>query len=280
MIVDFHTHVFPDTLAQKALTRLVQSLRHQEPNSDPDAPYTDATVSGLTASSKAAGIDLSVVMPVATAPRSSVTLNHFAAQVNRMDRLRSFGSVHHNSPDALDELAHIKELGLGGIKLHPEYQGCYADDANTIAVVRRAAELDLCVLFHAGSDIGLPPPVHGTPAHFVRLRENVPDATIILAHMGAFRMWEEAEDLYSGMGFYVDTSFSLEIHPEQHERFAGMIRAIGADHVLFGTDSPWADQAYTLQYARRFLEKYSFTQQECDAILGGNAAKLLGIHCK
>lgn len=277
MIIDFHAHIFPDSLAKAALSRLVENLRRYEPNCDPNAPYTDATASGLADSQGAAGIDISVIMPIATSTKPSPTLNNFAARINRMSEFCSFGSVHPKSPDALHELERIRELGLRGIKLHPEYQGCYADDKDTVSVVRRAGELGLYVLFHSGSDIGMPPPTHGAPEHFVRLRQAAPDTKIILAHMGAFRMWEAAERLFPDMGFYIDTSFSLEVYPEQHERFAHLIRIIGTDHVLFGTDSPWADRTYSLRVARDFLKKHRFTQHECDAILGGNAAALLGI---
>lgn len=277
MVIDFHTHIFPDSLAKKALEKLTMNLRSQEPDSDPNAPYTDATAAGLAASAKAAGIDICVVMPIATSPKPSGTLNSFAAQVDKLPGLRSFGSVHPNFEGALAELETIKELGLRGIKLHPEYQGCNPDSNETVALVRRAAELDLWVLFHAGVDIGLPGPVHGTPARFARLREAVPEAKIILAHMGGFRMWQEAEEVYKDSGFYIDTSFCLDVHPEEWERFARLIRQIGTDRVLFGSDSPWADQKTTLQLTLRFLNQYGFTKQECDAILGGNAAKILGL---
>lgn len=277
MVIDFHTHIFPDSLAKKALEKLIQNLRSQEPDADPNAPYTDATAAGLAASAKAAGIDICVVMPIATSPKPSLTLNNFAAQVDKLPGLRSFGSVHPNYDGALEELEIIKELGLRGIKLHPEYQGSNPDSNETIELVRKAAELDLWVLFHAGVDIGLPAPVHGTPARFARLREAVPEAKIILAHMGGFRMWQEVEDAYKSLSFYIDTSFSLDVHPEEGDRFARIIRLIGANHVLFGSDSPWADQKKALQLTGSFLSQHGFTKQECDAILGGNAAKVLGL---
>jgi predicted TIM-barrel fold metal-dependent hydrolase len=278
LVIDIHAHIFPDQLAKRALDRLVQNLHDQEPDIDPNAPYTDATAAGLTKSAKSAGVDISVIMPIATSAKSSQTLNSFAAYVDKLPGLRSFGSVHPNYPDALKELETVKSLGLRGIKLHPEYQQSYPDSPETIALVRRAAELDLWVLFHAGADIGLPPPVHGTPARFARLCSAVPDAKIILAHMGGFRMWEEAESIYINSRVYLDTSFSLDIHPEESERFARLIRQIGTDRVLFGTDSPWADQKTVLQLVRSFLSQHNFTQLECDAILGKNAARILGLN--
>lgn len=277
LIIDFHTHIFPDPLAKKALDLLTKSLREQEPDVDPNVPYTDGTAAGLSKSAKASGIDISVVMPIATSAKSSMTINSFASQVDKMPGLRSFGSVHPNYTGALGELETIKQLGLCGIKLHPEYQNILPDSPNTVAVIKRAAELGLWVLFHAGADIGLPPPVHGTPARFAQLKSAVPDAKIILAHMGGFRMWKEAEQVFRGMDIFIETSFSLDIHPEEEEHFLGLIRQIGTDRVLFGTDSPWADQKTVLQTVQGFLSENGFTKTESEAILGGNAAKILGL---
>lgn len=275
MIIDFHTHLFPDALAPRALAQLVQNLHENNRKPDPHAPYTQGTAESLTASARRAGIGLCVVMPIATSPHPTRTINDFAALIDRTPGLRSFGSVHPDSPDALAELERLALLGLKGIKLHPEYQECFADAPNTVAVVRRAAELGLWVLFHAGEDFGKPPPVHGTPEHFVRLRDAVPDARIILAHMGALKQWEQAENLYAGGDFYVDTSYSVAVCPEEWERFARCIRRLGTDHVLFGSDSPWANQDFTLRRVRTFLSEYQFTEAETAAMLGGNAARIL-----
>lgn len=277
LIIDIHTHLFPDALAEKALKRLVQNLQDYDPYYNPSAPYTDATMSGLAASAEAAGIDVCVVMPIATSPRPSSTLNDFATKVNSMPKFRSFGSVHPKSHDALHELERIRELGIRGIKLHPEYQKCYVDGAETVAVVRHAAQLGMWVLFHAGADAGMPPPVHGAPEHFARLRDAAPDAKIILAHMGAYRLWHQAVSLYRGLGFYADTSYSIDVHPEEQEIFAELIRILGADHVMFGTDSPWACQTTALKATKAFLSKYGFTANECSDILGGNAVRILDI---
>lgn len=277
MRIDFHTHIFPDAIAEKALRQLTENTRRFEAIYGVSEPYTDATADGLLASSKAAGLDLSVVMPIATSPHPSSTINNFAAQIDKLSGLRSFGSVHPRNPDALQELERVKELGLRGIKLHPEYQGCYADEPVMVAVVKKAAECGLWILFHAGKDVGMPLPVHCAPEHVARLREAVPDAHIILAHMGGFCLWEEAERILPELDVYVDTSYCFPKYPEQWERFARLIRALGISHVLFGTDSPWSDQSETVHVMQKFFDEYRFTKAECDAIFGGNAAKILGI---
>jgi len=276
MRIDFHTHAFPDKIAAGALAHLRENTRTYESLYGSAHAHTDATLAGLTASSRAAGLDISLVLPIATSPKPSETLNNFAAFTDKQPGLRSFGSVHPLNPQAQAEVHRIRELGLRGIKLHPEYQNCYADSPEVIAVVRAAAECGLAVIFHAGADIGMPPPVHCTPEHVARLCGAVPDAHIILAHMGGYRMWDEVLRRLPDLPVDIDMSFCLPNHPEAHDLFARIIRRIGVTHVLFGSDSPWADQKTALEAACAFLTHYGFSPEEQDAILGGNAARILG----
>ena len=150
------------------------------------------------------------------------------------------------------------------------------DDPEGIAVVRAAADLGLWVVFHAGADIGMPPPIHCTPERVIRLRKAVPEAKIILAHLGGFLLWGEVLPVLKEMDVWLDTSYSLQ-YREPHPLFAQIIRSNGPDRVLFGTDSPWADQTAAVAETLAFLDAYGFSQEEKAAIMGGNAARILGI---
>ena len=70
MIIDFHTHTFPDNIAEKALKKLSDSSRA--------VPYTKGTASSRFESMKKAGIDLSVNLPVATKAHQVVEINNIA----------------------------------------------------------------------------------------------------------------------------------------------------------------------------------------------------------
>ncbi len=277
MIIDAHAHAFPSKIAAGALKSLTDNARRYAHIYGDAQAHTDATVEGLAASSQRAGIDISLVLPIATSAKPSHTLNDFAAATDKRPGLRSFGSVHPENPDAQAEVFRIRELGLKGIKLHPEYQDCYVDEEPTINVVRAAAENGLWVVFHAGADIGKPPPFHCTPERVCRLRQAVPDANMILAHMGGYRMWEDVLAHLRDMDVVLDTCYCLPNHPDQHDLFAALIRENGTDRVLFGTDSPWADQEQTLRITRDFLSSHRFTGAETAAIMGGNAARILGV---
>ena len=280
MIIDIHTHTFPDKIAAATLDKL-KHLSHT-------IPFTDGTAAGLAASMARAGVDRSVVMPVATSPRQVPHVNDASARMNELGAqtgVLSFGCMHPDFDGWKEELARVRDLGLKGIKLHPQYQDTDFDDPRYLRILDRCGELGLVVLTHAGLDIGMPGKDNCAPEMVARVLEQVGPVKLVLAHMGGWRQWGRVEALLPGTGVYLDTSFSLgEITPldDGHYRpgdlplldeaaFLRMVRRFGPDRILFGTDSPWDDQETALARLRALpLEK-----SELDAILGGNARKLL-----
>ena len=281
MIIDFHTHIFPDSIAPAAIQKL-QAASHTR-------PFTDGTASQLRNSMAAAGVQYSLVLPVATHPRQVVHVNDASIRLNDQGAetgVYSFGCMHPDFEDAPAELLRLARAGVRGVKLHPVYQGVDFDDPRYLRILEACASLGLMVLIHAGKDVGFPGVEHASPRMILRAVQAVPGVTLILAHMGGWRDWDEAEDLLSGRGLYIDTSFSLgEMTPNgdghyktredlqllSESRFVRLIRAFGADHTLFGTDCPWGDQAAE---ARR-IQTLPLTEEEKQAILYKNAARLL-----
>lgn len=248
MVIDIHTHTFPDKLAAPTIRKL-QGACHTR-------AFTDATNAGLAASMARAGIDSSVVLPVATNPHQVAHVNESAAQINARGRgtgIYSFGCIHPDCPDPRGELARIAALGLKGIKLHPAYQATRFDDIRYLRILDRAGELGLVVLTHAGIDIGIPAPTYCDPEMVLRALEQVGPVTLILAHMGGWRQWDQVEALLPQSSVLLDTAFSygdltpLEGHPfsedqlhmMEQEQFVRFVRKFGAQRLLFGTDSPW-----------------------------------------
>ncbi|MBR4446634.1 MAG: amidohydrolase family protein [Solobacterium sp.] len=281
MIIDFHTHTFPDRMAKQTVEMLGHVARIE--------PQTDATVGGLLASSVQAGIDLSVILPVATKPKQVHTINTVAADVNSRYQgqgVLSIGGIHPFCEEWEAELEHAAEMGLKGIKVHPVYQGADIDSPAYVRILKKAAELGLFVITHAGDDIGYPGVVHCSPEMCRHVTELVPDLTFVLAHMGGWWNWERVIPVLKDTNVYLDTAFSLEpIHTEEGkwpagephmlktEEFMEIVRAFGADRILFGTDCPWANQS---DYIRTF-EGLPLTSDERRKIMGENAKKLLGI---
>ena len=184
MIIDIHTHTFPDKIAAATVNKLGDAA-HLE-------PCTDASRDGLVSSMEKAGIDLSVILPVATKPSQVEKINTRAAQTNALykGKLFSLGGIHPAYENWYEELGRVKELGLKGIKIHPVYQGADIDSEPFMNILKRCAELGLSVITHAGDDIGFPGVVHCSPEMCLRVKEEIPDLKLILAHMGGWQNWD------------------------------------------------------------------------------------------
>ncbi len=278
MIIDFHTHTFPEKIAASAIDK----LKHNSHT----IPFSSGTAQGLKESMKRAGVDLSVVMPVATNPVKAAHMND-ASLRETGGGLLYFGAIHPDTPDAMKEMGRIAALGFRGIKLHPVYQGVDIDDVRSLRILDKAGELGLIVTMHAGEDIGFPGVVRCSPEMTRHALDEVGPVKLVCAHMGGWRDWERVADCLAPTSAMLDTAFSLGditpleadyYTPEQirmlgAEAFCALVRAFGSERVLFGSDSPWADQGESLAAIRAL----PLEDREKDAILGKNAARLLGI---
>ncbi len=268
MIIDFHTHAFPEKIASRTIDALISNVARI--SDYPMTNHTDGTASGLLEVERRAGVELSVVLPIVTNPKHTETVNRVAKETNEANGgLYSFGSLHPSDTQALAWVDRLAQDGFKGIKLHPEFQGVYADEA--IEIYRRAAKYGMTVVLHAGRDIGYPPPVKTTPDMLLRVIDRVPDLKLVAAHLGGWMMWEEVAEKLVGTPIYFDSAFISDFIDRDLAR--DIINAHGADKVLFGSDAPWEDPAHTLE----FLRSLGFEEEKLEKICGKNAAGLLGI---
>jgi len=277
-MIDFHTHTFPGKIAAAAIDKL-QKASHA-------AAHTDGTVEGLKASMARAGIDCSVLLPVATNPVKVGHMNDLSIGMNGREGLVWFGCMHPDTEDWHGELGRIAAAGLKGIKLHPVYQGVDIDDARNLRILERAGELGLIVVMHAGDDIGFPGVKRCSPGMIRSALRRVGPVKLVCAHMGGWRNWQEVAEHLLDTSVLLDTAFSLgainpiDGHYAPHELpmlpdedFLCLVRAFGAERILFGTDSPWDDQARAVAH----INALPLTEGEKAAIFDGNARKLLGM---
>lgn len=268
MIIDFHTHVFPEKIAAGTIEKLENYANIKA--------RSNGLLSGLKASMQAAGVDYSVILPVVTRPSQFQTLNEYAASINGKDGIISFGGIHPDSKDYKKELEQILALGLPGIKLHPDYQNVHVTDQRYLNIITYAVDLGLIVTLHAGVDIGLPDEVHCPPEEALQMLQYVEthakepeQAKIILAHTGGYAQWDAVEEFLVGKHVYFDLAYSFGHISE--EQLIRIIQNHGADRILFATDSPWNDQKEDIEQ----LHNLYLSQEEKQAILGENAKKLL-----
>ena len=197
-MIDFHTHIFPDKIAEGTLHFLSQRCHV--------APFTNGTADGLEESTKKAGLALSVAMPVVTKPSQFESINRFASQFRGEDGILSFGGIHPDCADYKKELLLLKEMGFKGIKLHPDYQETFFNDLKYKRIISFASELGFVVSVHAGYDPGYPDRVHCTPKMAREVLDEVKPPKLVLAHMGGFKRWDEVEDHLVGQDVWLDTA--------------------------------------------------------------------------
>ncbi len=265
MFIDFHTHCFPPRLAPRAIEKLSY-------NSGGLIPQHDGTPEGLIRVMDREGVDISVVLNIATNPHQMHAVNDFAISTVS-DRLIPFGTVHPDAPDALDELDRIAAAGLRGIKLHPDYQGFFVNDAKMKPIYEKISRLGLVTVFHAGSDYGFRPPFGCEPK---ALSEALGwfSSPVIAAHWGGQNMGADVIRYLCGLPLWFDVSMGYSAMP----RYIALdiLERHGAEKIVFGTDMPWQTPAM----AMRLLNTLGLSDNERELILHGNAERLLGLRQK
>ncbi len=264
MIIDFHTHIFPEKIAAKAVQKL-SSCIHLE-------PAFNGCAQGLIESMNNAGIDKSVILPVVTAPAQFDSILRFAAYINETTpELISLAGIHPESADWKEQLNLIAREGFKGVKVHPNYQGVLFNDVRFKRILYRASELGLFLLTHAGYDPYTPDEEFCTPDMILEVVNEVKPEKLVLAHMGSNMYYDEAEEKLCGLDVYFDTAYS--IYHMKEEQFVRMVRKHGADKVLFASDCPWSNQKTDVE----ILKNCALTEAEKEKIFYKNAQSLLGL---
>lgn len=225
-IFDMHVHVFPDSIAKKAASNT--GAYYGVPM------FADGTWAAFEASmEREPRIQKCLIHSTATKAAQVEHVNEFVAGLIS-DRLYGFGSMHPDYPDIEKEIDRMISLGLRGIKLHPDFQQ-FAADSDAACRIYAYAEGKLPVLFHAGDENV----DFSSPKRMRAVHDRFPGLTMIVAHLGGYAKWDEAEEYLVGQDVYFDTSSCLEwMEKEQAVR---MIRRHGAERCLFGTDFPMHD---------------------------------------
>lgn len=282
MIIDFHTHTFPEAISKRVLEKLGKAAGV--------LPATNGAASGLAASMKEAGITHSVNLPVMTTTEQVSSVNHSllaGMEALAADGILTFGGMHPDYENYKDELRRLARAGIKGIKLHPAYQKVDLCDIRMKRIIACAAELGLITLIHAGIDIGLYDHNYSSVAQILTVLNEVRPEKFVLAHMGNWARWDEVESDLAGAPLFMDTAFSigpLDPYPDAPKNpyshvvlddnaFLRIARKHGTDRILFATDSPWQPQ-------KRYVERFrglGLTQEEQRQIFGENAGRLLGL---
>jgi len=273
MIVDVHSHNFPDSIALRAMARLCVKT------ADWLWPVGDGTLENHLDHLDLAGVDKAVSCPIATKPnmfdgifRTALAIRdgEFGARAQR--KIIPFVSVHPFDPDVMDHLDAIADEGIKGVKFHCFYQDFSLADRSVWPVFARIADLGLVVQCHCGVDLSWPNDTGNCgPREVETLLKNVRGIKFIAAHLGGCGGYSpHATDALLECGCYADTSvlhstWSLD---EQMR----LLRSWPTERLLFGTDFPWAHYPEAMRWVESVREP-----EDLPAIFGGNACRLLSI---
>ncbi|MCX7919648.1 MAG: amidohydrolase family protein [bacterium] len=259
-IIDFHTHAFPDTLAQRAMEHLTKQGNIPA--------FHQGTISALLESMDKTGIEKSIICSIATKPNQFRSILNWSKSI-ASDRIIPFPSFHPDDPKYADNIKMIKDAGFKGIKFHPYYQEFNLDDEKMFPIYEHIATANLILLSHTGFDFAFPFIRKADPEKILNVLSRVPELKLICSHLGAWKDWDNVECLLVGKPLYMEISFALDfLEFEQAKR---IIVNHPHEYILFGTDSPWTDQKKTLHLLKSLSLDPTFEQM----ILYGNAMRLL-----
>lgn len=223
-------------------------------------PGARQTGSDLVAKLDATGVHKAVMFPFVEGNFSNDPIKQ--AYDEHPDRLIPFCAVNPWEPGAAAEVRRcITEWGFMGLKLHPTINGYHLSDPKLVdPLFKVVEEFGLPVIVHGASDL------YNCPPEFALMAARFPNVTLLMAHMGFFWSVDQA------IGFarqypnlYLETSRApiFEIQTA--------VRELGADKVIWGTDSPFVD--YEWEFKK--MERADDTPEGYAKIVGGNIARIL-----
>ncbi|MFZ5906713.1 MAG: amidohydrolase family protein [Nitrospirota bacterium] len=258
-IIDFHTHAFPDELAE----RVIQMLEDE----GGIKAHLDGKISSLLSSMDSCGIEKSVICNIATKPSQADSILQWCKTIGS-ERIIPFPSFHPFDPEFRRRVDAIKQAGLKGIKFHPYYQDFVIDDERLMPVYETICDENLILVMHTGFDFAFPRTKIADPEKIINILGTFPSLNLVTTHLGAWEQWHEVADFLLGKQIYMEISFSLDF---LNDTVRKIITSHPPEFILFGTDSPWTDQEKTLS----LLKGLQLGEEKEELILRENAAKLL-----
>jgi len=262
MFVDCHTHVFHPRIAEKAKDHLAVHYGIQ--------CRCGGTAEELIERTLRAGIEHCVALCAATTAEQVLPCNRYAGQLQKKyPQITAFGSVHPDCADWKDHLDMLREMGIRGIKLHPDFQGFRLDDPRLLPIFEEAKR-DFVFMIHIGDS--LPPELNPScPYKMAAVLDNMPGLNVIAAHLGGYRHWKYSLEALAGRKIWMDTSScSREIPLDLLKR---LLKKHPRERIVFGTDYPIFDPMEEIDVLR---QKTGMNDAELEEVLSNGAHLLFG----
>ena len=271
MRIDFHAHAFPDALAPRAIAALEAELLEEGAQA-----RFDGKLGTLIEQLRQHHLDAAVVCSIATKPSQfdpilkwsqAIRDGAFGAEPAR--RIIPLLSVHPADPDWRKHIEQTAAAGFKGLKIHPYYQNFILDSPEMLDYLRCARDQGLLVVSHTGFDIAFPRERICDPARVARVASELPDLDFVATHLGGWEDWDEVERHLTGRPITMEISYAFGRLPDS--RIRDLLLRHPAERLLLGSDWPWNSHAEVLPR----LMQLALPPERLDALLGGNAARLL-----
>lgn len=259
-IIDFHAHIYPEKIASRAVDSIGDFYSIEMSGA--------GTSKALLEGGSKCKITNYVVHSVAVAAHTVQAINDFiASEIKEHKEFFGFGTMHADFEDKIAEAERLTDLGLKGIKIHPDTQKFNLDDERMFALYDYMQNSGIPLLIHTG-DYRYD---YSHPRRLKNILKEFPKLTAIGAHFGGWSVYDLAYEILKNENCYVDTSSSFFMLGK--ERAKELIRLYGAERVLFGTDFPMWDASDELE----IIHDMNLTDDEYSLIFHKNAERILGI---
>lgn len=224
-IIDFHTHIYPDKIADKAAESIAKFYRL-------DGDGLVGSVDNLLKLEQEAGVEQAAVLPVAMKPNQTRRVNEFVRETTQIHKnLIGFGTVHAGMDNLCEEGEFLIRNGYRGVKIHPDMQHFAINDLRLYPFYD-LIQGKLPIIFHMGDSRYN----YSNPVRLRIILNQFPQLTCIAAHLGGLEMYDIAYDNLYETNCCLDISSVLRFSPG--DEVLKWIRAYGAERMIFGTDFP------------------------------------------
>lgn len=229
-VIDMHTHIFPEKIAAKATIATAEYFDLPEP------PNHYGSVGELVEVLNRAGIDYAMVFSAATTEHQVEHINRYIlSEAEAHPRFIPCGTLHAGYEGYREELLWMREHGMFGVKIHPEFQHFALDDARLFPMYEEMARHDMFLIAHMGD----PRVDVSGPHRMIPIARTFPKLRCIAAHLGNWGDWdiEKIRPLAKLPNVYTDISSSFSYIKDKAPLY-GILREYGPAHVFWAPPAP------------------------------------------
>ncbi len=266
-VFDVHTHTYPEKISAKACDSLGKFYNFTVEG--------EGTYAHLESQAKANNVCGYLLFSVATNAHQVEKVNSSIAELAKLSRSHGFKTVgyagmHQDFTDFEGEINRCVSMGLQGVKIHPDIQEVNINDRRLYPLYEILQAKNLPLYLHMGDN--RPEYRYSEAAKLVDMLKSFPHLTVVAAHLGGYKAWDESVPLLAGReNIMYDTSSAL--WAMSRDKAEEIIGRLGSENIMFGTDYPVVNTAEELE---RFMS-LRLSDKVREDILWNNAIRFLGI---